>query len=41
MVGEAFALVRSMVGLEPVAEPGQDALDFMVAAIAAPTAEAA
>jgi hypothetical protein len=41
MVGEAFALVRSMARLEPVAEPGQGALDFMVAAIAALTAEAA
>jgi hypothetical protein len=41
MVGEAFALVRSMAGLEPVAEPGQEALDFMVAAIANLPARAA
>ena len=41
MVGEAFALVRSMARLEPVAEPGQEALDFIVAAIAALTAVAA
>jgi hypothetical protein len=41
MVGEAFALVRRMAGLERVAEPGQETLDFMVAAIAALTPEAA
>ena len=41
MVGEAFARVRSMAALEPLAEPGQETLDFMIAAIAALTAQAA